>query len=113
MAETEAFDIRKWWGGFINPVTWGKAVTFLIIGSIIVFILVCVKNFIFPKSNKQTISSDVVVKPFGKIETGGVKIDNNQILVEEKPWEVGVGLGGFRYDGKDGYGGLVWGKRKF
>ncbi len=113
MAETESFDIRKWWGGFINPVTWGKAVTFLIIGSIIVFVLVCVKNFIFPKPNKQTISSDVIVKPFGKIEKDGVKIDNNQILVEEKSWEVGGGVGAMTYDNKNGGIAGLWVRKKF
>ena len=70
-------------------------------------------NFIFPKSDKQVNNPRTTVYPFGKIEKGGVDQSNTQVLVDEKPWEAGAGVGGFRYDNKDGYGIMLWLKRKW
>jgi hypothetical protein len=109
----ESFDVVKWFRGLVDPVTWSKSVMFLIMGGVIIFIFICVKDFFFKPPQKQIISSDVIVKPFGKIEKDGVKVTNNQILVEEKPWEVAVGAGLLRYDNKDGWIGGAVIKRKF
>jgi hypothetical protein len=113
MADTEAFDIKKWILGFVNPTTWGKAIVYLIIGGVIVFAVVCVKNFFFPRKDTQTNKPIAWVAPFAKVEKGGISQDNTQVLVTEKPWEIGGGVAAGRIDNKDAYGGFLTVKRKF
>jgi hypothetical protein len=108
----EAFDIRKFFKGFVNPTTWSKTIVYLIIGSIIFFMLVCVKNFFFPP--KKMVNKPVaVVLPFAKVEKGAIDQSNTQISLDEKLNEVGLYGGGLRYDNKDGvFVGASY-KRKF
>jgi hypothetical protein len=50
----------------------------------------------------------------GNVQKGAIDQTSTQIKVEgEKPWEASVGVGAFRYDQKDGYGGMVMLKRRF
>lgn len=113
MADIEKFDPIKWIKGFANPTTWGKAIVYLIIGGAIIFVLVCVKNFFFPKKDTQVNRPIAYIAPFAKAEKGAISQDNTQVLVTEKPWEVGVGVGAGRFDNKDGYGGFLTVKRKW
>ena len=107
----EPFDIKKFLKGFVDPTTWSKTVVYLIIGGVIVFTLMCVKNYFFP--TKKNVNKPVTtVLPFARV--GKVDNTNTQITVEkEKAWEVGLGVGGIRYDGKDGVIGGVTVKRRF
>ena len=107
----EPFDIKKFLRGFVDPTTWSKTVVYLIIGGVIVFTLMCVKNYFFP--TKKNVNKPVTtVLPFARV--GKVDNTNTQVTVEkEKSFEVGVGVGAGRYDDKDAYGGMVWGKYKF
>ena len=68
-------------------------------------------RFIFPKPDKQVNRPTSII--VGKAEKGAVDQTSTQVLVTEKPWEVGLGAGALRYDNKDG--GFVggWIKRKF
>jgi len=45
----EKFDIKKWFGGFIDPTTWGKSVIYFVMIGAILFVLVALKNTFFPK----------------------------------------------------------------
>jgi Na+(H+)/acetate symporter ActP len=107
----EKFDIKKWFSGLINPVTWGKSIQYLVMICAVLFVAFAIKNTFFP--TKSNVNKPVtIVTPFAKVE----KIDNTstQISVEkEKSFEVGVGAGVLRYDQKDGYFGGAWGKWKF
>lgn len=68
-------------------------------------------RFIFVPKDSQVHKPRAIVLPLGKIE----KLDQSsqQILVEEKPWEVSLFGGVFRWDQKDGYGGGIKVTRKF
>ena len=68
-------------------------------------------RFIFVPKSTQSHKPTAVVMPGAKIE----KLDQSsqQILVEEKPWEVSLGAGVLRYDNKDGWIGGAVIKRKF
>jgi hypothetical protein len=79
----------------------------------ITLLLVIVWKFLFPSPDKQINKPISWVAPFAKVEKGGIDQSNTQIELDGKPWEVGAGVGGFRYDNKDGYGGMVFIKRKF
>lgn len=76
-------------------------------------ILVCMNvwSFFKPKPAQNTYNPRNIVLPGARVD----KIDqtSTQILVEEKPWEIGCGAGVFSYDSKPG--GIAWGwaKRKF
>jgi hypothetical protein len=117
MADTpvvERFDIKKWFSGFVNPTTWSKALVYLIIGGIIVFILVCVKNFFFPSKAITNKPVGIGLNIGGKVEKDAINQTSTNIVVDkEKSFEVGVGVGAGRFDNKDGYAGGVWGKWKF
>lgn len=110
---SEPFDIKKYILGFFSPTTWAKTTVYLIIGTIIFFMLLCVKNFFFPKPKQQVNKPVTVVLPFGRVEKGGIDQSNTQISLDEKLNEVGIGVGGLRYDDKDGAFAGVWYKRKF
>jgi len=107
----EKFDIKKWFTGLADPVTWSKSVLYLVMICAILFIAFAIKNTFFP--TKSNVNKPVtVVTPFAKVE----KIDNTstQISVEkERQFEVGLGGGGLRYDNKDGVFVGGWGKWKF
>jgi Na+(H+)/acetate symporter ActP len=109
--ETEKFDLKKWFSGLINPVTWGKSIQYLVMICAVLFVAFAIKNTFFP--TKSNVNKPVtIVTPFAKVE----KIDNTstQISVEkEKSFEVGVGVAGMRYDNKDGAIVGGWGKWKF
>jgi hypothetical protein len=107
----EKVDIKKWFTGLINPVTWSKAFQYLIMIGIFCLIFYCIKQTFFPTKNNVN-KPVTTVLPFAKVD----KIDNTntQISIErEKPFEVGAGVGGGRIDDKDAYGAMVWGKIKF
>lgn len=98
-----------------DPNTYKKFAVYVLIavaGVLLIVGGVSLWRFVFPKPEKQTNAPKVtgLVLPGGK-----VKIDqtNTQISMDEKPWEVGVGAGGIRYDNKDGYFLGGWVKRKW
>lgn len=108
----EPLDIKKWILGLVDPTTWAKSVMYLIMIGVILFIVVMVKNFFFPAKATNTNKPIAVVTPFAKIE----KLDQSSIQVmteKERPWEVGVGVGGLTYDNKTGGFAGGWVKRKF
>lgn len=107
----EKFDLKKFFLGFVNPTTWSKTVVYLIIGGLIVFLLVCVKNFFFPSKSITNKPQSIII---GKADSGAVDQRSTNIVVEkEKSCEVGAGVGAGRVDNKDAYGGMVWGKYKW
>ena len=64
--------------------------------------------------NPDTQVSKTQALAIGKVEKGAITQTSTQIKVDgEKPWEIGIGAGGFRWDNKDGYGGFVTVKRRF
>ena len=105
----EPFDIKKWFSGWFDPVTWGKA--FIYIG--IFFVLVAVKNFIIPPKTNVSKPTNVIM-PFAKLETGAISQPTTQTTIEkEKSFEVGGGVAGMRYDNKDGVMVGIFGKYRF
>ena len=110
----EKFDIVKWVKGLVDPTTWAKSVMYLIMCGLIIFVLVCIKNFFFPARTQQVSKPTVVALPGSKIEKDAIHQESTQITVEkEKPFEVGVGAAGMRYDNKDGVIVGAFGKWKF
>jgi len=94
--------------------TYKKYAGYVIITIGVVLLIVgmfAIWRFIFPKPSQNIHKPTAIVTPFAKVE----KLDQSsqQILVEEKPWEVAVGGGVMRYDNKDGaiIGAMI--KRKF
>ena len=107
----EKFDIKKFLTGFINPTTWSKTVVYMVIAGCILFILFCIKNTFFPN---KSITNKPHAVAIGKVEAGAIDQRSTNIVVEkEKPFEVGAGVGAGRYDDKDAYGGMIWGKYKW
>ena len=107
----EAFDIKKFFSGFINPATWSKSIVYLVMICAILFIAYAIKNTFFPSKSITNKPHALVI---GKAEAGAIDQTSTNIVVErEKPFEVGVGAGVVRYDQKDGYFGGVFGKWKF
>ena len=72
---------------------------------------VSVWNWIFPKPDKQINNPHVTALPGSHI--GKIDQTNTQVLLDEKPWEVGLGVAGVRYDNKDGALVGGWIKRKW
>ena len=107
----EPFDIKKFFSGFLNPTTWSKTVVYLILGAIIVIALIGIKNFFFPT---RAITNKPIGIAVGHVEKGAIDQTSTNIVVEkEKDWTVGAGVGGGRFDGKDGYAGGAWISKKF
>jgi hypothetical protein len=107
----EPFNLKKFLLGFVNPTTWSKTVVYLIIGGLIVFMLICVKNFFFPTKSITNKPHALVI---GKAEKGAIDQTSTNIVVEkEKPFKVGAGAGVMRYDNKDGAVFGVFGEWKF
>lgn len=107
----ESFDIKKWFSGLANPITWGKSIQYLIMIGAILFVLVALKNTFFPS---RAITNKPQALVIGKAEKGAIDQTSTNIVVEkEKAFEVGLGVGAVRYDNKDG--GIVggWGKWRF
>jgi hypothetical protein len=94
--------------------TYKKYAGYVVISIGVVLIIMgffAVWRFLFPKPASNIHKPTAIVTPFAKVE----KIDQSsqQVLVEEKPWEVSVGGGVLRYDNKDGFIGGLMVRRKF
>jgi hypothetical protein len=91
--------------------TYKKYAVYVLLTVLLLLLLRGVWSLIFP-TDKQVNKPHAIV--IGKAMAGAIDQTSTQIKVDgEKPWEVGVGVGGFRYDQKDGYGGFVTVKRRF
>lgn len=111
MADTPPIKISE---RLTNWETYKKFAVYVVIGIVVLLLImggVSIWRFFFPKADKQINNPRVIVTPFAKVE----KIDqaNTQILLSEKPWEAGAGVGGFQYDNKTGVLLGVWAKRKW
>jgi hypothetical protein len=78
---------------------------------VLLFVGTNLYRFFFPAKESQISKPTAIV--VGHAEKGSITQTSTQIELSEKPWEVGAGVGGFRYDNKDGYGGIVFLKRKW
>ena len=108
---SEPFDIKKFLGGLVKPENYYKTIIYMVIGGIILFLLVCVKNFFFP--NKSIVNKPHALV-IGKAEKGAIDQTSTNIVVEkERPWEVGGGVAGITYDNKNGGIAGVFVKRRF
>lgn len=91
--------------------TYKKYAIYLLLTLLLLLLFRGVWSLLFKPQQQVNKPTSVII---GKAEKGAVDQTSTQIKVDgEKPWEVGIGAGAFRYDGKDGYGGLVMVKRRF
>lgn len=85
----------------------------LIIAVIIGVVLVGMNiwNFFIPKPAQNVNKPTAVVLPGARVDK--LDMSSTQVLVEDKPWEIGIGGGLMRYDNKDGAIIGAWGRRRF
>jgi len=90
---------------------WASYVVISLVALLLIVGVFAIWRFIFPKPAQNIHKPTAIITPFAKVE----KLDQSsqQILVEEKPWEVSLGAGVLRYDNKDGWIGGAVIKRKF
>lgn len=104
-------DWKKFLSSFFEAVPWMKNLRF-ILGTALIAVLVYMAWFTFFRKVPQNVSNQkVVVTPFAKVD----KIDQSsiQVMVEEKKWEAGIGVGVIQYDNKSGaFAGVIL-KRKW
>lgn len=111
MSEENKFDIKKWFSGFVSTVSWSKEIKTLISVGLIALFAYMIWFTFFRKTPQNVSNQRVVVTPFAKVD----KIDQSsiQVMVEEKTWEMGVGVGAVSYDNKSGAMAGVWVKKKW
>ena len=82
----EPFDIKKWFGGFLNPVTWSKSVVYLAMGLVILVIIFTVYRAYFMKTGSNINKPIVVGLPGSTI--GNVTFQSEQkIENKRKFWQ--------------------------
>jgi len=104
-------DFKKFLSSFFEAVPWMKNIRF-ILGTALILLAVYMVWFTFFRKVPQNVSNQkVVVTPFAKVD----KIDQSsiQVMVEEKTWELGIGVGAVTYDNKSGAMAGVWVKKKW
>ena len=90
---------------------WAIYVGITCLALLLIIGMVSLWKFFFPTPDKQINKPTAVILPGATVK----KLDqsNTQVLVDEKPWEVGLGVAGIRYDNKDGALVGGWIKRKW
>jgi len=116
----EKVDFKKFFQGFVFPVEWWKAISLglkilfiLLLILIVVFGAKNIWNFFFPGPAQNVNKPRVVALPFSTIEPGSIDQRSTQILMEEKTWEAGVGVGVLQYDNRAGSFVGGWVKKKW
>lgn len=108
MPESEPFSMAKWFSGWADPRTWGKAVIYgLMIGFLLLAGFTIYRAF-FMKTGSNTNKPegcDLIVLPGAK--TGAITqtttSTNVQKSADDKRWEVGIFGGGVRLGDDDGF----------
>ena len=91
--------------------TYKKYAVYLLLTLLLLLLFRGIWSLLFKPQTQVNKPTAVVI---GKAMAGAIDQTSTQIKVEgEKPWEVGIGAGAFRYDQKDGYGGMLFVKRRF
>jgi len=91
--------------------TYKKYAVYLLLTVLLLLLFRGLWSLIFKPQTQVNKPTAVVI---GKAMAGAIDQTSTQIKVDgEKPWEIGIGAGGFRWDNKDGYGGFVTVKRRF
>jgi len=85
----------------------------LIIAVIMGVILVGINiwNFFMPKPAQNVHKPTVVVLPGAKVDK--LDMSSTQLLVEDKPWEAGIGGGAITFDNKNGAFMGAWARRRW
>ena len=114
----EAFDIKKWFSGFVDPTTWGKSVIYMIMIGFLLLAGFTVYKAFFAKTGGNTnkpAGSVVTVLPGAK--TGAITATSTSTNIQKtddgKNWEAGIFGGGIYYDDKPGAFGGLHVSRKF
>lgn len=76
-------------------------------------VVIFVVFLLFLRTSGQINKPVCVPMPFSKLEKGAVSQDNTQVMVTDKPWEVGGDIFAGRFDNKDFYGGRLHVAYKF
>lgn len=103
-------DFKKFFLSFFEAVPWVKNLRFILGAVVIGIIALTIWKAWFEKKPANVSNQRVVVTPFAKVE----KIDQSsiQVMVEEKTWELGIGVGVLNYDNKNGaFAGVMIKKR--
>ena len=115
---SEPFDIKKWFGGWVDPVTWGKSIIYCLMIAFLILAGFTIYKAFFVKTGSNTNKPegcDIVVLPgatTGSI-TQTTTSTNVQKTADEKRWEAGVFGGAGRLGDEDGFFGGVSLKFKF
>ena len=118
MSDKEAFNIGKWFGGFINPVTWGKSVIYfvmiiaLVLGGFTIYRAFFMKT---PSNVNKPKGASVITLPGST--TGNITQTTTSTSIQkssdDRRWEAGVFGGAARLGDEDGFFGGVSLKFKF
>lgn len=115
MAETEKFDIKKFFSGFISPVTNAKNVQFVVWLVLIVLVGFTIWRAFFMPNQSQ--SQKFIVYPFSFSHIDYSPSQQQKQEVKKRPWWLPIpfveGYGFTESDGRTGIGGRAGGRLEF
>lgn len=81
----ESFDIKKWFTGFVNPVTWSKSVVYLAMILIVLLIGFTIYRAYFMKTGSNLHRPTIIALP-GSTVTNPDMHSEQKIEQQKRPW---------------------------
>jgi len=115
MAEAEKFDIKKFFSGFVSPVTNAKNVQFLVWLILIILAGFTIWRAFFMPSQAQKQTTGILALPGSHITYAPQQSQKQE--VKKRPWWIPIpfveGYGFAESDGRTGIGGRAGGRLEF